>query len=118
MATSRKQQSSNRPKSTLEALELEAAVEPFVYVTLSGEEIVFPNPADMDVEQAEDLIWMFKDFQENPQKSRVIFEAWIGEENTNKIFADRPTYQQVLKITQMILNHYEGAMASLGESIA
>lgn len=118
MATSRIQHSTNRPKSTLESLELEAAVEPFVYVTLSGEKIVFPNPADMDVEQAENLIWMFKDFQENPQKSRVIFEAWVGEENTNKIFADRPTYQQMLKITQMILNHYEGALASLGESIA
>lgn len=39
MATSRIQHSANRPKSTLEALELEAAVEPFVYVTLSGEEL-------------------------------------------------------------------------------
>lgn len=101
-------------KPTLSTLELEGTPEPYVYVTLSGEEVVFPSPYDMAVEQAEHMLAMLN----NPDgfvSSKDIFTAWVGEEDAKKILADKPTYRQVRAIATKITEYYQSVLAPLGE---
>ncbi|EFM46119.1 hypothetical protein [Mobiluncus mulieris] len=109
--TSRKKNSPRKP--TLESLELEGSPEPFVYVTLSGEEIEFPSPLDMSVEQAENLLFMLKG--DAAVSSKEVFTQWVGKEAAAKILADKPTYRQITAVSKQIVKYYESVLAPVGE---
>ena len=109
---------SDNPTPTIQTLDLEAAPEPFVYVTLRREKVTFPDPLEMETEQAEALIATFVQAREQGLTSREVLETWLGKEDTARILADKPSYRQMQALMNTIANYYMDSLGDLGESNA
>lgn len=94
-------------------LDQQGLPEPFVFVTGSGHRITFPDPLDMDFEQAEEFL---EDL--NGKKNSEILPKWIGADDYEALKAERLSLRKLRTLLDMVVVHYQGALGDAGEEPA
>lgn len=103
--------------ATLASLDVEAAPAAFVYGTKSGKRITFPDPGEMDWEQAEQFML---DISGNggPVSNAEALEKWIGKAGLDALREDHLTLRQFMALMAKVQGHYASAFGTPGESVA
>jgi len=109
----------DKPRIHLSAKELDKeagaghAPEPFGYTTRSGRRIVFPDPYEMEFEEAEEFLAKIETFG----NSKDALTEWVGKEGFEEISKDRLTLRQMLLLVQRVQQHYVAFMGTPGEDV-
>ena len=107
----------DKPRIHLSAKELDkeagagTAPEAYVYQTRAGKRITFPDPYEMDFEQAEEFLAKIESFS----NSREALTEWVGADGFEAIQKDHLTLRQMLLLVQRVQQHYVAFMGSPGE---
>lgn len=106
-----------RKLSTLELLDEEPRVEPFIYVSKTGEEIVFPDPLDLAPSETEQFLRDCELILEGRfVEATAMLQRWCGEHGANVILVDdKPSYRQLVAVLNMIATHYQTSLGNAGE---
>lgn len=98
------------PTATLASLDVEATPEPYVF-GLGSHLVRFPDPMDMDFEEADEFLSSVRSTGE----ARVIFKRWLSEEDY-KVLADAHLKgRQAAALLRDVLRHYELLLGTQGE---
>ncbi|MCI6583453.1 MAG: hypothetical protein MSC45_00085 [Mobiluncus sp.] len=122
-AARRPRQAAQKPGAgnvfTLDSLDVEASVEPVVFRTPSGVEVVFPDPYDLEPEDAQRFYEMSKAAQEGGRVSfEEIFSTWVGKDGWAALCADHITVRQMNALLDAVNDYYGMILGNAGESRA
>lgn len=106
---------SDTPKvhSSFKSLESEHAPEPFVYMTKAGHRVVFPDPGEMDFEEAERWLLDMARMTNNEG-----LKKWLAAEDYDALRADGLNLRQLMKLSEKVQGHYHDIFGAVGESPA
>lgn len=88
--------------STLSRMSLSDVPEPYVYVTRKGEQVEFPNPADMDMIAGEKFL---REMASKPDS--VVLLEWLGKDGYNKVLDDKWTLREKAFVLDEVYSHYQ-----------
>lgn len=75
--------------------------EPFRVALSDGSRIEFPDPGEMGFEEAEEFLLDFRS-----ARNSHILRKWLGEEQYERLKADKPTLKQIKAMNTGVLAHY------------
>jgi hypothetical protein len=104
---------SDRPTihATTAKLDAQAKPEAFVYMTSANARVTFPDPFDMEWEEAE----AFLEELEAIGNSAAALQKWLSEDDYAALKTERLTLRQGLNLVTMVQQHYAGVLGSQGE---
>lgn len=107
----------DKPQIHLSAKELDkeagsgTAPESYVYLTRANKRVTFPDPYEMDFEEAEKFLAELETFG----NSTDALTKWVGVEGLEAIRNDHLTLRQMLTLVERVQQHYVSFMGSPGE---
>lgn len=111
--------SPNGDKPTIHAtaslLDSEAKPEPFVYTTKRNARLTFPDPLEMEWEEAETFI---QELLGGGTSTSEGLQKWLGPEQFTKLKSDRLTYRQLISLMNKLRTHYFAILGTPGEDPA
>lgn len=96
---------------SLSSLDLEAAVEPYVFALPGNKLITFPDPLDMPFEEAEE---MMNGLTSGQATLTAAFSQWLTEEDFETLMAAKLTMRQVVALSRKLVKHYSAIFGTPG----
>lgn len=94
-------------------LDQQGTPEAFVYMTKAGHRITWPDPLDMDFEDAEEFL---DDL--NGKRNSEVLPKWIGDDDYAALKADHLSLKKLRALLDMVVSHYQGVLGDEGEGDA
>lgn len=99
---------------TLTSLDVQAAPEPYRFGLPGNKVITFPDPGEMDWNDAE----KFMEDVTNPQARIVdLMKMWLSEEDFQTLLDAHLTLRQMLALFTKVGKHYGDVFGTLGEGV-
>lgn len=95
--------------STTSSLDADAKVEPYVHATRGGKRITFPDPFEMEFEEAEEFMASLEGV-----KSSEVLRRWLSDGEYDLLKDDHLTLRQMMVLTQKVQAHYEAWLGDQG----
>ena len=92
---------------------VEGDVEPFVYMTKNNKRIAFPDPLDLNLEEAERMV---VDFQAG--RTSTAMQRWLSDDDYAAIKTEVQSVRQWIQLSTDVQKHYEEFFGGPGESVA
>lgn len=111
-----RQPKATRPKAgvgSIEALVSERDPKPYVYKTQTGHEVIFPDPGELDWEEAEE--WL-EDMAR--MRNSEALAKWLSEEDYQALREEALNLRQMAKLLLIVQRHYGDIFGELGEGPA
>lgn len=105
-----------RPKpghGSIDALVSEHDPKPYVYTTKAGVDVTFPDPGELDWEEAEE--WL-EDMMR--LKNSEGLTKWLEEDEYEALRQEGLTLRQMVKLMAIVQRHYGDIFGDLGEGPA